>query len=104
MGMFDYLRCDYVLPIDGFSDSAFQTKALGRNLDRYVIGVDGRLRHNGEEIAYSGAIHFYDFDGEAWIEFAALFDKGVLEARIVLVKNDCDASSDARTDIGAVRA
>lgn len=90
MGMYDEVRCEYPLPVEGLSDRTFQTKDTpAQSLDVYIIAADGTLRHvdydiedqsdpNAEGIAalfgcatrvnasiaatdFTGEIHFYDF-------------------------------------------
>lgn len=47
MGMFDYIRCEYPLPIPEMQDRSFQTKfADWCYLDDYTITKDGRLIHH----------------------------------------------------------
>lgn len=46
MGMFDYLRCKYPLPIDGTQHLLYQTKSTpAQFLDHYEIREDGSLWH-----------------------------------------------------------
>lgn len=51
MGMFDYLRCDYPLPVEGAKEYEYQTKDTPAQwLDRYEIRADGTLWHEDYEI------------------------------------------------------
>jgi hypothetical protein len=51
MGMFDYLRCDYKLPINGANQRMYQTKDTPEQfLDLYVIDENGNLLHEDYEI------------------------------------------------------
>lgn len=43
MGMFDELKCEYLLPDPIVQNKTFQTKSLDRALDNYTITRDGRL-------------------------------------------------------------
>ena len=43
MGMFDELKCEYLLPDPIVQNETFQTKSLDRALDNYTITRDGRL-------------------------------------------------------------
>jgi hypothetical protein len=46
MGMYDYVRCDYPLPVDGANGLEFQTKdTAAQCLDKYEIREDGTLWH-----------------------------------------------------------
>lgn len=46
MGMFDYIRCKYPLPVDGTQDLEYQTKdTASQFLDLYEIREDGSLWH-----------------------------------------------------------
>lgn len=46
MGMFDYLRCEYPLPVDGANALEYRTKDTpAQYLDRYEIREDGTLWH-----------------------------------------------------------
>lgn len=46
MGMFDYLRCHYPLPVDGANALEFQTKDTdAQYMDKYEIREDGTLWH-----------------------------------------------------------
>jgi hypothetical protein len=46
MGLFDYLRCDYPLPLEGANALEFQTKDTRQQyMDRYEIRADGTLWH-----------------------------------------------------------
>ncbi len=50
MGMFDYARCHYPLPLAGFECCLFQTKDTdAMYLDNYTITVEGRLLHEEYE-------------------------------------------------------
>lgn len=51
MGMFDNLRCEYPLPVDGANELLFQTKDTPvQFLDLYKIDVDGQLWHENYEV------------------------------------------------------
>lgn len=114
MGMFDYLRCHYPLPVDGANALIFQTKDTPRQfLDDYEIRDDGSLWHKvyetedrsdpkAEGLAalcgaatrvnerwvpeqYTGAINFYaSLDDDRWLDFCALFDSGQLRGIVVV--------------------
>ena len=44
MGMFDYLRCEYDLPVEGLGDRMFQTKDTPAQwMDTYRIDANGQL-------------------------------------------------------------
>lgn len=46
MGMFDYLRCDYPLPVPAAQGCEFQTKSFKNpSMDTYIIRSDGTLAH-----------------------------------------------------------
>ena len=46
MGMFDYLRCSYPLPVEGAQALEYQTKDTpAQYLDQYEIRADGTLWH-----------------------------------------------------------
>lgn len=46
MGVFDYLRCKYPLPVEGSNDLEYQTKDTdAQYLDEYEIREDGTLWH-----------------------------------------------------------
>ena len=46
MGMYDYLKCKYALPLEGANDLEFQTKDThAQMLDNYEIREDGSLWH-----------------------------------------------------------
>lgn len=45
MGMFDYLRCLYSLPVEGANARLYQTKDLEDMMDLYEIREDGTLWH-----------------------------------------------------------
>ena len=52
MGMFDYIRCKYPLPVDGFQDRTWQTKDTPGypSMDLYEIREDGSLWHQGYDV------------------------------------------------------
>lgn len=51
MGMFDYLKCHYPLPVAGFEGRTWQTKDTDSQfLDLYEIREDGTLWHEEYEI------------------------------------------------------
>ena len=113
MGVFDYLRCKYPLPVSGANDLEFQTKDTdAQYLERYEIRADGTLWHqvyetedrsdpNAEGLMrfvgcatrvnerwepepHTGTLEFYtDFNG-GWLEFAALFEGGELKSLVVV--------------------
>lgn len=80
MGMFDYVRCDWLPLADGhdaykYQDAPFQTKDFECNLDLYHITEDGRLLkykwvsddngdYNGRTLdtafEFNGVFDFYD--------------------------------------------
>jgi hypothetical protein len=46
MGMFDYVKCHYPLPVKGAEDLIYQTKDTPSQwLDMYEIRADGTLWH-----------------------------------------------------------
>lgn len=51
MGLFDDLRCEYSLPVEGANDLAYQTKDTpAQYLDLYVIRKDGTLWHQEYDV------------------------------------------------------
>jgi len=51
MGMFDNLRCEYPLPVDGANELLFQTKDTPvQCLDLYKIDADGQLWHENYDV------------------------------------------------------
>jgi hypothetical protein len=51
MGMFDYIKCNYPLPVKGANELEYQTKDTpAQFLDRYTIGKDGSLWHEEYDI------------------------------------------------------
>lgn len=102
MGMFDYLRCQYPLPVEGANALEFQTKDTdAQYLDLYELREDGTLWHEAydlrteddesaplgiyqyrdnprwEQEPITGEIRFYTSRGNgAWIEFSAYFAEG----------------------------
>lgn len=62
MGMFDYLRSDYPLPGERpVWATEFQTKDLGRMMERYVIAADGSLMtQGGSPVDVNAIVTFYD--------------------------------------------
>lgn len=51
MGMFDYVRCDYPLPVEGANALQYQTKDTpAQYLDNYVITDLGQLFHEAYDI------------------------------------------------------
>jgi len=51
MGMFDYLRCKYPLPLDGYEDKIFQTRDTDSQfMDNYEISQEGELFLENYEI------------------------------------------------------
>jgi len=91
MGMFDYIRCQYPLPIEGANDILYQTKDMAEwpGLDMYEIRKDGtiwredydivdkgkkdgssvdqfcgcmaRTNHRWNKINFTGEIRFYEY-------------------------------------------
>lgn len=93
MGMFDYIKCEYELPIPGANElPGYQSKCTpSQQLDLYTIKADGTLwetcydRETKSFLPekflsdFSEAINFYTNYGpdEAfWIEFEAYFVNG----------------------------
>ncbi len=88
MGVFDYVRCKYPLPLDdpGINDKVYQTKDTPEQyLALYEIREDGTLwvaKKKGDEPErlkkFTGEIRFYDFHSgtDGWIEFSAYFVYG----------------------------
>lgn len=55
MGMFDYLKCHYPLPVEGANDLDFQTKSTSAQLlDNYEIRADGTLWHEQYDVEDHG--------------------------------------------------
>lgn len=101
MGMFDYIRCEYKLPVESLSsvcidydkvqEALYQTKDFDCFLHEYVIDSDGNLGINkkGDEIEYLNnttcSIVFYerfernDHNTDLWVEWKASFHKGKLD-------------------------
>lgn len=51
MGMFDYVRCDYPLPVEGAAKLQYQTKDTpSQFLDEYEIRADGTIWHQNYDI------------------------------------------------------
>lgn len=51
MGMFDWLKCDYPLPVEGANAISFQTKDTPAQFtDNYEIREDGTLWHEAYDI------------------------------------------------------
>lgn len=109
MGMFDYLKCKYPLPVAGCVDKEFQTKDTpSQYMDLYMIREDGTLWQNtkyGNVAAhpedehpdpvtdFTGEVRFYssweprrDGKGGGWIEFSAYFTNGKLDV-LNLIEN-----------------
>lgn len=107
MGMFDYIRCNYPMPLEGANARIYQTKDTpAQLLDNYEIRVDGSLWHQSvdyddkpilsdfEPSVFTGEIRFYDFQQEdlgpsgpsGWIEWSAYFTKGKIVA-LNLIEN-----------------
>lgn len=108
MGAFDFIHCQYILPIGDVSQVEFQAKesALDNYLTHYDISAKGTLtrreyhreptgtvnslgwpefRTTGvthEPMDYTGSITFYgnttDDMQASWVEFCAMFRKGEL--------------------------
>jgi hypothetical protein len=104
MGMFDYIRCKYPLPVAGANDTEFQTKDTpAQYLDHYEISETGELLHETYDTvdrsdpnatglnrifgimsrenkkwepveSFTGEIRFYSDD----FEFSAYFEHGKL--------------------------
>lgn len=111
MGMFDYVTCEYQLPIDGnFNDRLFQSKDTPCQFcENFVIDKDGQLFYiendeNGNKAGgpikddFTGIIRFYDFyyqdrdvntDECGWIEFEADFLDGICKSiKLIRLEND----------------
>ena len=56
MGMFDYIRCQYPLPIEGANDILYQTKDMAEwpGLDMYEIKKDGTIWREDYDTVYKG--------------------------------------------------
>lgn len=93
MGMFDYLRVLYPLPIGG-RDEEFQTKDTDRQwCDQYELREDGtlwRLAYDGNGLSectnerwemepMTGPLVFYTSIGtNGWLEYRAMMEAGML--------------------------
>lgn len=99
MGMFDYISCEYPLPVSTTDDvrkHKYQTKSLDCELNIYTITEDGRLlKREFDEDAptseetwkeldkYIGEVVFYGWpekksNPKRWLEFSAYFVHGKL--------------------------
>lgn len=119
MGLFDYVRCHYPLPVDGANDLEYQTKDMDcPYMERYEIRADGtlwkehydtedrsdpnaeglmalagcatRVNYRWEPEPYTGAMEFYKDHNGRWLEFAALFKDGRIAG---LVDNSAPANA-----------
>lgn len=102
MGLFDYLRCKYPLPVQGGSLDGWQTKDTPAQFcDEYEIREDGTLWHHAYDIEdapegsfgfnctnrrwelcpHSGPLQFYDFkkNEKGWVEYCAVFKDGQMK-------------------------
>lgn len=88
MGMFDYLRCKYPLPVAGDNDLEFQTKSLDCGMNRVEIREDGTIwtQEWGEvdpewcQRKFTGEVTFYEHTRDKkWVEYSAYFVKGQLK-------------------------
>ncbi len=92
MGMFDYVRCEYPLPVvEGANELSYQTKDLECTLFTYVIRKDGRVYIRESSKTYDGSVvmRFYTTlgkDHSGWLEFEAIVIDGFLH-RVQLVKH-----------------
>lgn len=99
MGMFDYIRCERVMP-DGFDGHGhlFQSKDFGCEMHIYTIEEDGRLMHEDSGSPwcsdpkpwpirpepFHGFLRLYTLDGDPngaeywWREYNAKFTDGRL--------------------------
>jgi len=94
MGMFDYVKCERVMPdgLDG-RETIFQSKDFRCNMDTLEITEDGQLlRHSYDDwssadkkllppktIDFHGWLHFYEYDKDkVWHEYRAKFTDGRL--------------------------
>jgi hypothetical protein len=114
MGMFDYLKCDYKLPIDGVENEVWQTKSTpAQFLDNYEIRRVGTLWHEEYDIEdrsdpnatglmrfkgsltkvnkrwvyeekFTGEIVFYTIKDNKFINVSAYFHNGTLKELHVL--------------------
>ena len=105
MGMFDWVICEYKLPVElpekrerelGIVQrengvdvgTGFQTKDLECMLDIYKITREGELqKYDGYKKEfidhdYTGAINFYSMINMEWYAFIALIHKGSVVAEI----------------------
>ena len=106
MGMFDNIRCQYPMPVEGANDLDYQTKSTPEQwLDNYEIREDGTLFHEAyesrtedspespigfyvrrdklrwEAVNLTGEIRFYTSlppKHSGWIEWSAYFVAGKL--------------------------
>jgi hypothetical protein len=117
VGMFDYLKCHYPLPVEGANALEFQTKDTDAQfIDQYEIRADGTLWHqtydtedrsdpNAEGLEafigcmtrvnerwerdqHTGALEFYTSHNGGWLEFSALFKDGSIQALVVVSEPD----------------
>jgi hypothetical protein len=112
MGMFDWLRCKYPLPLPGANNLHYQTKDTPEQyLDLYKIREDGTLWHETYDVEdrsdpnaeglmalfgamtrvnkrwepcdMTGEIRFYTGDNQKqWVEFSAYMVKGKLHTLV----------------------
>lgn len=98
MGMFDYVRCQYPLPVEGANALDYQSKDTpAQLLETYEIRGDGRLWHYPRPVLcdLTGEIRFCSRlkvpDGkkgiDGFIEFVAYFEKGKV-ILLNLIEND----------------
>ena len=116
MGVFDYVICEYPLPVEGANDVRFQTKDTPvQHLDNYKICKDGTLWHEAYDIEdqsdpnaegidrflgcmarvnqrwelvhLTGEVSFAgDSSTHLWLEFSAYFVRGYI-IRLELIED-----------------
>ena len=99
MGLFDRIRCNYPMPLDGANALTYQTKDTpAQLLDNYEIRGDGTLWHQSvdyddganspfEPVRFTGDIRFYGrLVPSGWVEWLAIFAEGRLTS-LSLIEN-----------------
>jgi hypothetical protein len=111
MGMFDWVRCEYPLPIKETNKVIYQTKSMLNNLDSFIIKEDGKLYHisfDDEGVVSDDTAKFYEnFTGEllfyghlddatssGWVEYSSYFIRGVLKIITVIEYKDKEGNTE----------
>ncbi len=85
MGIFDEIKCEYLLPNPEVQAKVFQTKSLlDMHFRRCFINKDGKLIADGVDLEFHGMVYMCTDHKQEFYEYSVKFTDGkVVEIKLI---------------------